>query len=293
MNGLLGEIGKKLAERWVSLLALPGLLFLGSAIVAVTLGHSHALDVGMLSERITKWSTAPGKRSFGAAALLLTSVLLGSVMVGVVATALGSAVEMLWTLPGERRPASWLADRRRKRSRDAKEAADTAQSPEQLARAIATADRICLVEANRPTWIGDRLRVPYVRVALTYNLDLDACWPRLWLIVSADTRSELEAGRDSLASAARLGAWAVLYLALGFWWWPAVAVAVVLQTSALIKGRMSAANLADLVEASVDLHVGDIADQLRLDLVNAPGQQRMLNSLLRKSRWDPESPVAQ
>jgi hypothetical protein len=54
MNSFIGEIGKKLAERWVSLLALPGLLFLGFAAVSAALGHAHALDISMLSEQITK-----------------------------------------------------------------------------------------------------------------------------------------------------------------------------------------------------------------------------------------------
>ncbi|MER5626420.1 hypothetical protein ABT061_35860 [Streptosporangium sp. NPDC002544] len=38
MNGFLSEIGKKLAERWVTLLALPGLLYLAAAMV----GHTRA-----------------------------------------------------------------------------------------------------------------------------------------------------------------------------------------------------------------------------------------------------------
>ncbi|MFF4567929.1 hypothetical protein [Streptomyces sp. NPDC001435] len=48
-----------------------------------------------------------------------------------------------------------------------------------MADAIATADRICLLEPDRPTWIADRLRVTPVRIEAVYGFDLDAAWPRL------------------------------------------------------------------------------------------------------------------
>ena len=121
-------------------------------------------------------------------------------------------------------------------------------------KAMARADRICLVEADRPTWIGDRLRACHVRIDRAYGLDLNAAWPRLWLIVPDTVRTELGAARDAFSSAARLTAWAILYLILGIWWWPAIPIALITGTTAIIKAHLATDNLADLIESTVDLH---------------------------------------
>jgi len=63
--------------------------------------------------------------------------------------------------------------------------------------------------------MGDRLRACHVRINRAYGLDLTAAWPRLRLIVPGTVRSELGGARDAFSAAARLAAWAVLYLILG------------------------------------------------------------------------------
>jgi hypothetical protein len=170
--------------------------------------------------------------------------------------------------------------------------ADAAATPGELLKAIAKADRICLVEAARPTWIGDRLRACDIRVAGAYGLDLAATWPRLWLIVPDSVRAELGAVREAFSAAARLTAWAVLYLVLGIWWWPALLVAVVTMTAGVIKARYATANLADLVESAVDLYRGDLATQLGDTTPGplTPAAAARLTSWMRKSRRDPNSP---
>ncbi|MFD0688039.1 hypothetical protein [Actinomadura fibrosa] len=294
MTGFLGELGKKAAERWLALLALPGLLYLAGVTIAVTLGHRHALDAGRLGRQITRWSADPSLKSFGGTALVLLAVLLGSVAVGFLADSLGAFVEILWTLPGRRAPARWLTTWRRERSRRAKARADQATSETEAARAIAAADRVSLLEADRPTWIGDRLHVARVRVEAVYGLDLDIAWPRLWLILPSEVRDELAAARTAVTASARLSAWAVLYLVLGAWWWPALLVAGAAQATAVLRARSSVGRLAELVEATVDLHAADLADRLR------PAQQAYadpeagprLTTLMRKGRWDPRSTMA-
>ena len=48
----------------------------------------------------------------------------------------------------------------------------------QVRKAIARADRVCLVEAGSPTWIGYRLRACRLRISKTYGLRiLAAKWP--------------------------------------------------------------------------------------------------------------------
>jgi hypothetical protein len=294
MTGFLGEIGQKLADRWAALLAVPGLLFLAAVTAAAVLGQAHALSYPDLSRKIAAWAASPASKSVGGTVLIVAAILAGSVVAGLAAAAGGRFVEILWTLPGKRAPGRWLADCRRNRSRKAKVIADTSADPAAVDKAIARADRICVIQADRPTWIGDRLRACRVRIERANGLDLNAAWPRLWLIVPDTVRTELGTARDAFSAAARLTAWAVLYLILGIWWWPAVIIALITGATGIIRAHQATGNLADLIESTVDLHGGDLATQLG---EQTPGQVtpvigRRLTTQMRKSRWEPGSPLA-
>jgi hypothetical protein len=294
MTGFLGEIGQKLADRWAALLVVPGLLFLAAVTAAAVLGQAHALSYPDLSRKVAAWAASPASKSVGGSVLIVVAILAGSVVAGLAAAAGGRFTEILWTLPGKRVPARWLADFRRDRSRRAKAIADTSADPAAVDKAIARADRICLMQADRPTWIGDRLRASRVRIERAYGLDLNAAWPRLWLIVPDTVRTELGTARDAFSAAARLTAWAVLYLILGIWWWPAAIIALITGATAIIRAHQATGNLADLIESTVDLHGRDLAAQLG---EQTPGQVtpvtgRRLTTQMRKSRWEPGSPLA-
>lgn len=295
MIGFLGEIGQKLADRWAALLAIPGFLYLAAVTAAVVLGQRSAVSYPAASKQISAWATSPAVKSAGGAVLILAAVLAGSVLAGLAAVAGGRLVEVLWTLPGQHWPARWLADWRRKRSRDAKADADADDAtPAEVRKAMARADRICVVAADCPTWIGDRLRACYVRIDRAYGLDLTAAWPRLWLIVPDGVRTELGAARDAFSSAARLTTWAVLYLVLGIWWWPAILIALSTGATAIIKARLATTNLADLVEAAVDLYSHDLATALDGNQAAGPvtpAAGQALTTHMRKSRWEPGSPL--
>jgi hypothetical protein len=293
MTGFLGEIGSKLADRWAALLALPGLLYLAAVTAAAVLGQQHALSYPFLSRKITAWAASPVLKSAGGTVLIVAAILAGSVFAGLAATAGGRFIEILWTLPGRYPPARWLADWRKTRSRDLKAIADNpGSSGQQVAKAIRQANRICLIEPDCPTWIGDRLRACHERIRKTYGLDLTAAWPRLWLIVPDTVRTELAAARDAFSAAARLSAWAIFYVILGIWWWPALVVALITATAAVIKGRLSTSNLADLIESTVDLHGAELGPQLGLPGPLTPDTGRQLTTRMLKSRWDPASPMA-
>ena len=295
MIGFLGEIGSKLADRWAASLVVPGLLYLAAVTAASVLGQGHALSYLDVSRTITRWAGSPALKSVGGTALVAAAVLAGSVATGLLAGVGGRLAEIGWTLPGRRAPARWLAAWRRKRSRAAKEIADNPGStPAQVRLAIARADRICLIEASRPTWIGDRLRACRVRIEQIYGIDLDTSWPRLWLIFPDNVRVELSTARGAFSAAARLFAWAVLYMLLGIWWWPAVLIALITGATAMVRARLATSDLADLIEASVDLYTRTLAAQLDEPaagpLTRAAG--RALTARMRKSRWDPDSPLA-
>jgi hypothetical protein len=295
MTGFLAEVGQKLADRWAALVAVPGLLYLAAVTAAAILGQGHALSYPDLSRKIASWAASPALKSAGGTALIIAAILAGSVAAGLAAAAGGRLVEALWTLPGDRPPAKWLADRRRDRSARLKAIADTSADPAAVRKAIARADRICLVEPACPTWIGDRLRACHVRIDKAYGLDLAATWPRLWLIVPDPVRAELGTARDAFSATARLTAWAALYLVLGIWWWPAIPVAAVTGIAAVSKGRLAAGNLADLIESAIDLHSAELAAQLgeQANGLVTPAIGKKLTTRMRKDRWDPDSPLAQ
>ena len=71
MTSFYSELGGKLAEKWLALLVLPGLLLASTATVAFALGHSHALDWNELVRRVDEWARSVGERPPVAQILLL------------------------------------------------------------------------------------------------------------------------------------------------------------------------------------------------------------------------------
>ncbi|WP_431970342.1 hypothetical protein [Nocardia sp. bgisy134] len=297
MNGFLTEVAKRLAERWAVLLAFPGLLYLATVAIAYTLGWGHALDMRRLNDQIVRWAQDPTLRSVGGSILIIVATLLGSVALGLAAATLGRAVSFVWTMPGQRPPAVWLTRWRRNRSQQAKRDADEPFSnADQIRAAISRADRISPFEADRPTWIGDRLLASRLRIDRVYGLDLDAIWPRLWLIVPETTRTELNGARDAYTASARLMGWALLYAVLTFRWWPAAPLALIISITAQVRAREATAMLADLLESTVDLHARELTTQLGFPDPGGPvttDEGRTITFHTRKSRWDPNSPVSE
>ncbi|GAA2464378.1 hypothetical protein [Streptomyces macrosporus] len=280
MTGFLTELGKRMAERWVALLVLPGLVFTAVATVAVVLGHDRWADTGLL----LKWSTDLGGTVGGnrpvPTAFLLIGVLAASVASAFVARALATPYEALllgrWPFflsrPAEaltrRRKEAWRRHDRRHVAAEATGEAgavgeeapdDEAPGDDQVSAEAAEArNRIALVEPSLPTWTGDRMRAPAARVRGQYLLDLGVAWPRLWLLLPETTREPLTEARQRFDDATTLGGWAVLYTALGALWWPGVVVGAAVALVAWRRVRAAADTYAELVEAAVDVHVDDL-----------------------------------
>jgi hypothetical protein len=204
-------------------------------------------------------------------------ILTGAAGAGLAATALGQLTQQAWTTQGRHAPARWLTSWRRRRwnrayatvrtalAAAARTAATASPPPAPaltLEAAVAACTRICLVQADRPTWIGDRLRAVDERIHRSYRLDVSAAWPRLWLLIPETARTELAAAHDSYTAAARLTGWGLLYLTVAIWWWPALLIAAVTGVTAWIRARAATAVLADLVETTVDLYGPELARQL-------------------------------
>ncbi|BCJ75765.1 hypothetical protein CS0771_53090 [Catellatospora sp. IY07-71] len=289
---MLGEVGKRLLDQWLTALMLPGLLFVAAAVAATHLRHAAALDLGKLAAWVTaQVTTSAAGTDSGRVLLAVGGALLGAAGAGLCVAVLGRCAAYLWTWPGTRTPlrlATAARLRRWERAGDRVTAAmdhAVATGAVGLAAALAARDRISLVEPTHPTWIGDRLAAPAVRVQANYGLDLAVAWPRLWLLLQDTARTEVSAAHGAYTAASRLAGWAVLYAALGLLWWPGVPIAAVLAATAWVQARQAAATLADLTEAVVDLHGADLAEQLRLgcDGVLRPEVGRAVTELLRKS----------
>ncbi|MEU6672469.1 hypothetical protein [Streptomyces sp. NPDC046727] len=218
-------MGKRLAEKWVSLLVLPGALYLAVATAAVALGHTHPFDLSRVADRITAWASHSAATRGGGQVVLLVAVLAGAAVAGLAAQALGSLLERLWLAadwPAWPRPARRLAARRTARRRRAWIAAALTwhrrrdEDIRSLARrnpadpaarqaAERAMTRIAFEEPMRPTWSGDRLNAAAVRIERDQGLDLATVWPHLWLALPEGPRSEVTAARQALTRATHTG----------------------------------------------------------------------------------------
>ncbi|MDT0342551.1 hypothetical protein [Streptomyces litchfieldiae] len=269
-TGLLSELGRRIAERWVALLVLPGLVFTATAAAAFSLGHGDWAELDLLRDRLADLGAGSGAGAQPGSvrtALLLTGVVAASAASAFVARALGAPFEAL--LLGRwprvlRRPAAALTRRRRAAWRALDERYETARAAgadgHHLGELADDRNRLALAEPRHPTWTGDRMHAPATRVEREYHLDLAAAWPRLWLLLPDSSREPLAAARQRFDEANALGGWAVLYTALGALWWPGALLGLSIGYVARRRARVAADGYAELVEAAVDVHLHELIE---------------------------------
>ncbi|MEU6496865.1 hypothetical protein ABZ890_41940 [Streptomyces sp. NPDC046984] len=266
MNTVLAELGKKLADRWMGALLLPGLLFVATAVCGVLLGQGSALDSAHLADELTRlgerMTTGPA-----ATALTVAWALLAATVSGLVVQALAAAVRRVRVA---RRPRRWVRWRR-ERARAARER-DGGSSPDRYLPA-------------RITDIGDRFRLVDERVDAQYGLSAALAWPRLWFLLPDTARPLISSAYSRYQSSSETTAWGLLTMCLGLFWWPALPVGAVLGLVGRHRGRDSGAALADLVEAAVDLHQRQLAEALGIALPHGritPAEGLQINDMLNK-----------
>lgn len=277
MSIVLAELGKKYAERWVSLLVLPGLLFVAAVLTAMTLDHS--LDFSHLADKADRMATSVSQRS-GHLALAVAVIPVLSAAAGLAATAVAKLVARLWFELWPALPLTTPLVRRRIRRWNAaaqefnavRDDTASVSTPGYQARLDSRASKrnaISLGPPERPTWMSDRLRSVSTRVWSWYRLDLEFAWPRLWLLLGDGEQESIRAARNRLDSAVTLAGWGVLYTVLTVWWWPSVLVGAVLVGLSHRQARAAVDTLAHLVEGAFDLHAADLARALGFEV--APG----------------------
>ena len=119
MSGFLSELGKKIAERWLTLLVLPGLFYLTCLAIALTLRHPRALEPGPLRDAVNRLAVQPAAGSPGVLLLTATAILAAAAAAGFAAGGLGRLTERAWNAEGHRWPARLLTRRRQQRWKDA------------------------------------------------------------------------------------------------------------------------------------------------------------------------------
>ncbi|MET8576099.1 hypothetical protein [Streptomyces sp. NPDC005012] len=281
MGGLWGELGRKLADRWLSLLVLPGVLYVATVAAAHTLGQRHALDAPFLIQEVTAFAQQPTVTGVGGQIVLVGAIMIASATAGLVAEAVGSLVERLvlavgwkaWPL-GLPAVAGWWVRRRQRRWDDAHGvyhrqrrlalAPDPADRPDPAVgrAALARRTRIALERPERPTWSGDRVQAVALRLDRDHSMDLAVVWPYLEPALPEALGARISEARASLVRATTLAGWAVLYAALAHRWWPAVLVALVLAAAARHRTRRCVDAYARLLEVAARLHTPDLAAQL-------------------------------
>jgi hypothetical protein len=278
VSAFLAEAGAKLADRWLQILLLPGLLWTGTLTAALQLGQTHAFAVGRVTTWIDALALRPAAHAPGTVVLAAAGILLSCTGVGLLASGLGGLVERMWALPGDMPPASWLVRARRWRwdaatarlknairtaAQDA--GADPARAAARVRSCQRRRDRLGSARPSRPTRIAERFERTAARTAAVNGLeDLDTLWPRLWSVLpgEGELRADIAIARAAYGAAARLAAWGVLYGALTVIWWPAALIGSAVLIIAGVRGRAMADVLASLVETAADLHLPDLAERL-------------------------------
>ncbi|MEV6539540.1 hypothetical protein [Streptomyces sp. NPDC051665] len=303
MGGFFEQLAKTLADRWISLLVLPGAFFLGAVWLAVNLGHADAWNVALSARRVENTADTVRDLPSGAQALLVVAVLAAASGVGFVVQALAGVTRRVWLGPWPRpflAVAAARTARRRARwhqlvqERRALEAASPGtRTREQQDRIDTVADRVtrlAMAEPGRPTWMGDRIHAVESIAHHRYGLDLTYGWSRLWLVLPDAARTELTAAHSAFAAAVATGTWALPYLVLTVVWWPAVLIAAGIGLTGWARARSAVADLTTLTEATLDLHGRTLAVALGVgDATEGAGpltigEGERITDLVRKGR---------
>ena len=236
----------------------------------------------MLMATISRWSSNAAARSAGGVLVVAAAVLLSSLGAALVAEALGTAIAQCWLADHwtrwpalvraiarrmvDSRASQWDKAYRDYRAALAEIGRNQAlaaakvekEQPYDLADLYYPVARLSRDRPVRPTWIGDRIHTVTTTLHARYGLDLATVWPALSLTMPPEASAAINDARLAYRRATVLAAWALLYLAVGIVWWPALGIAVVSAGTAVYRARMAIEGYSLLVESAVALYTPDL-----------------------------------
>ncbi|HEV2347134.1 MAG TPA: hypothetical protein VGS97_23750 [Actinocrinis sp.] len=256
--GLLLQLQNRIPDRWFLRRLLPSALFVAVAFIGMALGQSHWNDTALAKQRLTAdLAKASGSLSAYTSATVIIYVLIvaaGAFAVPIAAEAVGALAAGAWpwwlTRLGDRRRAARV--KRWQSANDLKRKAVRALDAKQPLRAARLKARAAAAQPSAPqtpTWIGDRLEAAAAEAARRLGVDVRTSWLELLLTLPDNARTVLTNARDDYDVACEALVWSCAYLVLGFWWWPAAVVAIILGLTSWHWLRRAAETLASTAEA--------------------------------------------
>ncbi|MFI5912056.1 hypothetical protein [Dactylosporangium sp. NPDC051541] len=281
MDKFWDALGGKLAERWLSV-AVPALVFWLGGLTVWAAGRGW---FGALRRPLAAVATLPvGAQLLGVGALLLAVAASGWVVNQAVAPALRLAQGYgpLW------RPWRDRLARRFARRFDALGTEFAALAPV-IAGGGASADQrqryTRITHEQRllpgpgrflPTRVGNILRAAESHPVDRYGLDVVTVWPHLWLLLPELVRAELVVARAGVNAAAAAGLWGVLFAAFTPWSWWALPIGLGVAAACwFVWLPARAEGYSALVQATVDLHRGELYAKLRWPVPENPADERL------------------
>jgi hypothetical protein len=281
-------LGTKLAERWVAATA-PALLFWASGLLAWLYGHG---DVGSITDPKVWILGQPGLVQVGFLLAILLLLVASVLLVERLSVPTLRLLEGYWPRPFRRlrrqlvaREEAKVAALEQRWSELRERLRQEIASPDERQEAIELDAKLlrfpALSEQMMPTRIGNILRAAESRPTGKYGLDTVACWPHLWLLVPDAARQELATASSRLQAAVNAAVWSALLLGFAAWTWWAVPTAVA-ATAVIVRIWVTnrAEVLADLIEATVDLHRPALYQALRWPLPTDPDDERSAGQML-------------
>jgi hypothetical protein len=254
--------GEKLADRWAST-SVPAIIFWLGGLLCWISGHG---GIGNL-RKLADWAA---RQSAPVQLVVLLAALLGVAASAVIVQRLAAVglrlIEGYWP-PFAGRLSRWRTGAVAVKAESLEKRFQDLAGPVLESKTATAAQRAAFADVDQrlrrmpadgeylPTKTGNILRAGERRPAEKYGLDAIVVWPRLWLLLPADTRSELSQARSALDSAVASLIWGLLFAGFAalVWWALLAAVAVVIATYVYwIPGR--AAVFADLLESAFDIH---------------------------------------
>ena len=136
-----------------------------------------------------------------------------------------------------------------------------------------------------PTQLGNILRAAERRPLEKYGLESVICFPRLWLLLPTEVKTELTEARARLNTMARVLVWSILFEVWTVWSWWASPIGLLSAYLAYRWLLNAAAIYGDLVESAFDLHRTTLYKSLRFPLPRTPTEEQQMGKALTDYLW--------